>query len=130
MANSVEIDMAVERPSQPLGLDAPTVIDSARELDIALAGLERPSPTLLLDSLAALMHGCFARGATHVLANVRGAATGKGFPRLFTRIGGSDVTAPVRQFGRGQEGRRYFAAPAEPFYASAEGRKYAGRRAV
>jgi hypothetical protein len=98
--------------------------DGIREFDIALPGVDRPSPSLILDLWGGLAHRCFCRGGTRILANARAGASGEGFPRLYARVGAHDATDNVTQLGRGQAGRRYFTLTAPAFYASTVGRHY------
>ncbi len=98
--------------------------DTHRELDMVLVGFARPSPKVVLDIMSSLMDSCYQRGARQTFANMREGAGGKGFPRLFARLGGTDITEQIQSCDAGQKGRRYYAATPKAFYASAIGQRF------
>ncbi|MEK7704959.1 MAG: hypothetical protein AAB426_08370 [Myxococcota bacterium] len=94
------------------------VDDSIRELDMTFPGLAHARPTLLAHAVAAVIDDCFRRGARHVIGNGSAGRSGRGYPRFFALVGGSDVTEGVRVIGGGQADRRYFAGTPATFYRS------------
>jgi hypothetical protein len=106
------------------GWDSPD--DTAREIDFALPRSDRRRPRLPVYTLAAIIHNLFARGATEAWGRVRVTASGRGFTRMFERIGCSLQTVRHDEMPTTgeQRARAYFRTTPAAFYASPLGERF------